>query len=238
MISHGNVMVVDDDQQILDIVERCLEDEGFRVTTFSRGRDAKISIQSVDYDLAIIDIGLPDIDGFTLTGELKSNSQIAVIILSGRNETIDKVVGLEIGADDYVTKPFEPRELIARVRSLVRRLRPPSKDDEFQPRKYLFDGWEIDVDKRTLYSNTGLLAELTSGEFDLLKIFLEHPNRVLSRDQLMDYLNRDYTAAFDRSIDIRLGRLRRKIEKDSRNPELIKTIRNSGYIFTAKVQRK
>ena len=236
--SLGYVLVVDDDPDVLDIVERCLIDGGYNVATADNGPDAMERIQAESFDLAIVDVGLPGTDGLTLTRSFKEHTNIGIIILSGRGDTTDRIVGLEVGADDYVTKPFEPRELLARVRSVLRRVNlneQPEVSEEGVG--YTFDGWVLDASRRRLSTKSGEAVPLTSGEFDMLLAFVTHPNRVLSRDQLLDLLTTSYRPAYDRSIDVRLGRLRRKIEADPKSPELIKTIRNVGYIFSANVKK-
>ena len=238
MESLGYVLVVDDEPDVLDIVERCLVDGGYRVATASSGPEATAKIQAEDFDLAIVDIGLPGTDGLTLTRSFKEHTNIGIIILSGRGDTTDRIVGLEVGADDYISKPFEPRELLARVRSVLRRITPglPIESNN-EGMIYSFQNWQLDAAGRKLIDADGELVSLTSGEFDMLLAFVTHPNRVLSRDQLLDLLASGYRPAYDRSIDVRLGRLRRKIEIDPKAPELIKTIRNVGYIFSTTVKK-
>jgi two-component system OmpR family response regulator len=192
-------------------------------------------VQSNNIDLAIVDIGLPGADGLTLTRSLKESHDIGVIILSGRGDTTEKIVGLEIGADDYVTKPFEPRELLARVRSVLRRLNTLEKPASESSMTHYFMGWKLDLMVRSLTSSDGEAMDMSSGEINLFKAFIEHPNRVLSRDQLLDYTHDVDTPAFDRNVDVQIARLRKKIEVEPQNPQLIKTVRNAGYIFTAKV---
>ena len=236
--SLGYVLVVDDDPDVLDIVERCLADAGYDVATATDGPKAMERIKAENFDLAIVDIGLPGMDGLTLTRSFKEHTNIGIIILSGRGDTTDRIVGLEVGADDYVTKPFEPRELLARVRSVLRRVVSPEQPEQSEGNLgYTFDGWVLDASGRRLSTIDGEPVSLTSGEFDMLLAFVTHPNRVLSRDQLLDLLTTSYRPAYDRSIDVRLGRLRRKIEADPKSPELIKTIRNVGYIFSANVKK-
>jgi two-component system, OmpR family, response regulator len=236
--SLGYILVVDDDPDVLDIVERCLVDGGYRVATASTGPQATARTQAEEFDLAIIDIGLPGTDGLTLTRSFKEHTNIGIIILSGRGDTTDRIVGLEVGADDYISKPFEPRELLARVRSVLRRIAPGTTTEATsEGTTYTFNNWRLDTAGRKLISAEGEEISLTSGEFDMLFAFVTHPNRVLSRDQLLDLLTSGYRPAYDRSIDVRLGRLRRKIEVDPKAPELIKTIRNVGYIFSATVKK-
>lgn len=239
----AHILVIDDDPAIRVIVAHCLEDAGYRVTALGEGAASERIVAEHDVRLAILDIGLPGVDGLTLTRQLRVLTDIGIIILSGRDAITEKIIGLEIGADDYLAKPFEPRELLARVRSVLRRLphaaaRSPNGASPAQlasQQVFRFAGWTLDPARRCVEAESGRTADLTSGEFDLLEIFLEHPNRVLSRNQLMDYLHGNQTPAFDRSIDVRIRRLRQKIEADPNNPELIKTVRHSGYMLTAVV---
>jgi len=186
-----------------------------------------------------MDVGLPDTDGLTMTRQIRQKHDLGVIIVSGRGDLTDRVVGLEVGADDYITKPFEPREVLARVRSVLRRGDRPAIATALPAstphRKYSFNGCVIDMTSQTLTDREGQAVTLTSGEYKLLETFVTHANRVLSRDQLLDYVCAHDTPAFDRSIDVRIGRLRKKINDDPRHPALIKTVRNSGYIFAGAV---
>ncbi len=231
----GNILVIDDDPDLLDTVEFLLSEAGYQVTTVLDGQQAIPIFDQHDFDLVIVDLMLPGTDGLTLTRALKAKSDVGIIILSGHGEATDKIVGLEVGADDYVAKPFDTRELLARVRSVLRRSGKKSGDVPTQSQVYAFEGWKLDVSRRKLTSPKGDLVELTSGEFNLLRAFVENPGSVLSRDQLLDHTHPGYTPAFDRSIDVQLGRLRKKIEDDPKKQRFIKTIRNAGYIFTAKV---
>ena len=189
----------------------------------------------------IVDVGLPDMDGLTVTRNIRQKHDLGIIIVSGRGDLTDRVVGLEVGADDYITKPFEPREVLARVRSVLRRgdrpaaAAPTALPPSTPHRKYSFNGCIIDMTSQTLTDRDGQAVVLTSGEYKLLETFVTHANRVLSRDQLLYYVCAHDTPAFDRSIDVRIGRLRKKIHDDPRQPTLIKTVRNSGYIFAGAV---
>lgn len=235
----ARIIVVDDDPDVRAIVARCLEDGGFEVVTRGLAAGIEPLLEEEHFDIAIIDLMLPDADGLSLTRSLSQHPGLGVIILSGRGETTERIVGLEVGADDYVAKPFEPRELLARVRSVHRRLQqscapcaPTSSGSS-----YRFEGWKLDVDMRRLENSEGTETPLTSGEFAMLKAFVENSNRVLSRDRLIELTSEHDSPAFDRSIDVRVGRLRKKIEPDPRTPIFIKTVRNLGYMFTARVER-
>jgi DNA-binding response OmpR family regulator len=246
MSENKHILIVEDDPEVSEVVAACLEYGNFRTSVTSSGQAALNMIADTDIDLCIVDLGLPDMDGLTLTREIKSRTNIGIIILSGRGETTERIIGLEVGADDYLGKPFEPRELLARVRSVIRRTdsneSAPTKDisDDGQQAKsgtYIFDGWQVDLSAFDVVDPEGNHPQLSSGEFNLLQAFMEHPNRILSRDQLLDLVHGDNTPAFDRSIDVQITRLRKKIEQDPKAPKFIKTIRNRGYMFTPKVSR-
>ncbi len=236
MESQKTILAVDDDPYVLDVVKDCLDSGGYKVITCPNAELALDHLQNNQVDLIVVDLGLPDMDGLELTRAFKAQSEAGVIILSGRSDTTEKVVGLELGADDYLTKPFEPRELLARTRSVLRRSElvssAASADDGTS---YDFDGWNLNVSRREFVNPDGDHIDLTSGEFDFLKVFVEHPNRVLSRDQILEIAYTNDSPAYDRSVDIRIARLRKKIEQDPKAPQWIKTVRNAGYIFTAAV---
>lgn len=244
---NAHIVVVDDDPDVRDIVERCLSGAGYAVTLCADGRSFTETLEKGGVDLVVVDLMLPDADGLMLTRGLKERSGIGVVILSGRGDTTERIIGLEIGADDYVAKPFEPRELLARVRSVLRRVNnnvaakpeaaapSPASDDV---RIFAFDGWRLDTSGMTLTTPDGTAIPMSSGEFKLLRAFVEHPNRVLSRDQILDWTHDRDSPAFDRAVDIVVGRVRKKIESDPRQPRYIKTIRNAGYMFSAKVERR
>ena len=231
-------MVVDDDADVCEVVTDCLSHSGYNVLSSADGESAIESMKSQIVELAIVDLGLPDMDGLEVIRSLKSFSDVSIIILSGRTDTAEKIVGLEVGADDYLAKPFEPRELLARVRSVLRR-RVSTPAPEIVVAKhikvYSFDGWRLDLIRREFISEDGDVIELTSNDFDFLKVFVEHSNQVLTRDQIIEHAyNSDYPA-FDRSVDIRIARLRKKIEKNPNTRHWIKTVRNAGYKFAADV---
>jgi two-component system OmpR family response regulator len=188
-------------------------------------------------DLVILDLMLPGEDGLTLARALRSQSGIGIIILTGRGETVDRIIGLEMGADDYLPKPFHLRELLARVKSVLRRVQSRTSEAGAQPARSRarFAGWSLDLSSRELTSPAGEAVRLTTGEFDLLAAFVGNANQVLSRDRLLDLARNREAGPFDRTIDVQVGRLRRKLEDDPQNPTLIKTVRGSGYIFTPAV---
>ena len=234
MAGKGKILIVDDERDVCDIVSLILSESGYEVQVLYNGSQVVEVVENGGVDLIILDLGLPDIDGLTLTRILKGQSQVGVIILSGRGEMTEKIVGLEVGADDYITKPFEPRELLARVRSVLRRLEilPEAKPNS---EILVFEGWKLDTVVRSLTSPEGEVVTISSEEYNLLKAFVERPNRVLSRDQLLDYTHDMDAPAFDRSVDVQIARLRKKIEPGTDSPKFIKTVRNAGYIFSVKV---
>ncbi len=232
-----NILVIDDDREILDTVEFCLQDAGYKVATALDGRQAIEIFNKDHFDLVIVDLRLPVVGGLDLTREFKQQSDVGIIIVSGLGDPIDKIIGLEVGADDYMGKPFELRELLARVRSVIRRRQGGLRENASETRILHFDGWKCDLLSRTLSAPDGAEVALTSGEFELLRALIENPNRVLNRDQLLEHTHQENTPAFDRSIDVQIGRIRKKIEENSQKPQFIKTIRNAGYMFAAKVTR-
>ena len=239
-MSSQTVLVVDDDPLVREVVVDCLEDAHFTVLQASNGQDGLAVAHSEQPSVVILDLSLPDMEGLTLAHHIRqSNPGAGVIILSGRSAAVERVIGLEVGADDYICKPFEPRELLARVRSVLRRMSPqsqptiaPVNQDCFQ-----FSGCTLDVGAVALTGPDGANIPLSSSEFSLLKAFVEKPNRVLSRDQLIDLTHTNDAPAFDRSVDVQVARLRKKIDLKPDQPSLIKTIRNQGYLFSANVRR-
>ncbi len=234
----SHLLVVDDETEIADSVSRYFGKYGFRVSTANDGDAMRAVVGREAVDVILLDLGLPREDGFELTRWLREHWRGAIIIVTGRGESVDRIVGLELGADDYVTKPFDLRELLARVRSVLRRTAaatPPPPPA--QKTGYTFAGFRLDLDRRGLTDPNGAEVPLTAGEFDLLSVFVRHPNRVLSRDQIMSEMHGRDSGPFDRSIDVQIGRLRRKIEADSSNPQLIKSVRNAGYMLAARVDR-
>ena len=230
----GHILVVDDDREIRELLARFLSRHGFRVTAARDGREMRRALADWRIDLVILDLMLPGEDGLTLCRELRTRSQLPVVMLTILGEETDRILGLEMGADDYVAKPFNPRELLARVKAVLRRSQGPAPM-RASVTSMRFAGWRLDRGLRRLESPDGLVIDLTAGEFDLLLAFAEHSQQVLTRDQLLDLTQGRSEAPFDRSIDMQVSRLRRKIEADPREPELIKTVRGGGYVFTAAV---
>jgi len=230
------ILVVDDAPEIRKIVSMTLVDNGFEVDTANDGEEMLKAMNGRDFDLVVLDLVLPGEDGLSLCRRLRAASSIPIVMLTGRGDDTDRIVGLEMGADDYLVKPFNPRELLARVRAVLRRSgeqafgEPEGKEGVLK-----FEGWNLDLVRRKLRSPEDKDIELTAAEFDLLAVFARRAKRVLSRDQLLDLTKGRNASPFDRTIDVQLSRLRRKLEKDPRNPALIKTVRGVGYIFACDV---
>jgi two-component system OmpR family response regulator len=234
--SAPHILFVEDDEDIRTMVAEFLGSSGFRVSVARDGREMDRVLAVSRIDLLILDIMLPGEDGLSLCRRVRAGGELPVIMLTARGSEIERVVGLEIGADDYLAKPFSTHELLARIRAVLRRTHAlggaPSSS---RPSVLTFAGWELNLGARRLQSADGIRVPLTGAEFDLLVAFCEHPNRVLTRDQLLDLTRGKSALPFDRSIDIQVSRLRRKIESDPRDPALIQTVRAGGYIFTAEV---
>jgi DNA-binding response OmpR family regulator len=238
MTDNGHILIVDDQQEICDVVQEYLTGEGYRVSTAHEGAAMRRVMGQAHVDLVILDLMLPGEDGLTLARSLRNESGIGIIILTGRGETVDRIIGLEMGADDYLPKPFHLRELLARVKSVLRRVQSRTGDAQQSPTRSRasFAGWNLDLSSRELMSPSGEEVRLTTGEFDLLAAFVNNANQVLTRDRLLDLARNREAGPFDRTIDVQVGRLRRKLEDDPQNPTLIKTVRGSGYIFTPTVE--
>ncbi len=233
-----HILIVDDDAEIRDLVARFLRKHEIRVETAADGRAMSKLMERARFDLVVLDLMLPGEDGLSLCRRLRVETTVPVIMLTALGEETDRIIGLEMGADDYLAKPFNPRELLARIRAVLRRTGSVARPiDEEQGQTLEFEGWKLNLAKRELREPAGALVALTAGEFDLLVAFAERPKRVLNRDQLLDLTKGRAAAAFDRAIDVQLSRLRRKIETDPKDPSLIKTVRGGGYIFTADVVR-
>ena len=234
----GHVLVVDDDGEIRQLVAKFLRNHGHRVTTARDGREMRQALETAVFDLIILDVMLPGANGFDLCRELRKTSAIPIVMLTARGTDVDRIVGLEIGADDYLAKPFNPRELLARVNAVLRRMRSTSgQPSNAAGHRLTFEGWTLDTLRRELTSPAGVVVDLSTGEYNLLLTFLEAPQRVLSRDQLMDAAKHRIATGFDRAIDVQVSRLRRKIDASDEGQAIIKTIRGTGYIFVPSVSR-
>jgi two-component system OmpR family response regulator len=230
-----HVLVVEDDLEISRLVSRYLRSNDCRVSVSGDGRNMERMLEDNRVDLIVLDLMLPGEDGLSLCRRLRTHSQIPVIMLTAKSEDVDRIVGLEMGADDYLSKPFNPRELLARIHAVLRRAQSAVTLSGFRARSLTFVGWRIDCMLRQLRDPCGVLIEVTSAEFDLLQALCERSGRVLSRDQLLDLTQGRVSGSSERSIDVLVSRLRRKIESDVDNPEIIKTVRSGGYLFTAEV---
>ena len=234
----AHILVVDDHIEIRDLVSRALLKDGFRVSTAADGNAMRQALVNNEIDLIVLDLMMPGDDGLTLCREVRSRSDIPIIMLTARSDEIDKVVGLELGADDYLGKPFGSRELVARIRAVLRRKTPGGQQEPApQPRIYAFERWKLDVDARELIGDDGVSVALSTVEYNLLMAFAEHPRRVLNRDQLLDLARGRQANLFDRSIDTQVSRLRRKLELNQADPRIIKTVWGGGYLFAADVTR-
>jgi two-component system OmpR family response regulator len=232
-----HILITDDDRQIRTSLARFLAGNGFRVSAAEDGAVMFAAMETGRFDLIVLDIMMPGEDGLSLCRRLRAVNKIPVVLLTALSGETDRIVGLELGADDYICKPFNPRELLARIRAVLRRTGVLADPGEHaKPVSYEFEGWRIDAVRRTLRNPEGALVELTAGEFDLLLAFAGHPQHVLTRDQLLDLTRGRESQVFDRSIDVQVSRLRRKIEADPQVPTFIKTVRAGGYVFCAGVQ--
>jgi two-component system OmpR family response regulator len=232
----SHILVVDDDRHIRTMLARYLSDHGLRVTMADGGQQMMEMFARHQFDVVVLDVMMPGDDGFTLCQRLRAQSHIPIILLTARDTETDRVIGLELGADDYVAKPFNPRELLARIRAMLRRATMVPATAAGKQTRFHFAGWTLDLKKRALTSPRGTRVDLTTGEFDLLTALAQHPQHVLSRDQLLDLVHGRSNLNIDRSIDVQISRLRRKIEENPQEPLLIRTVRNGGYFFTADVE--
>jgi two-component system phosphate regulon response regulator OmpR len=231
------VLVVDDDPKIRQMLVRYFETEGFRVATAHDGPAMRKRMSETEVDVVLLDWMMPREDGLQLARELRSQSPVGIIMLTARTDLVDTIVGLEVGADDYIAKPFQLREVLARVKSVLRRVRPATPGNHAAPGEVIrFDGWRFDVARRQLTAPDGEDVNLTTGEYDLLLAFARNPGRALDRDRLMDMTRGREWEAFDRSIDAQVARLRKKVERDPKRPNLIKSVRGVGYVFSGDVE--
>lgn len=234
----NRLLIVDDDVEILTLLKKFLEHHSYEVDLASDGPSMWAALSGRRPDLIILDVMLPGEGGLSLCKRLRAESNIPIIMLTSMGELSDRIVGLELGADDYLAKPFDARELLARLRAVLRRVSEKSLSTSDPQRPVIaFDQWQLDVTRRELRSAEGVMIPLSAGEFDLLLVFVEHAQRILTREQLLDLSRGQRHDAFDRSIDVQVSRLRRKIEPENISPELIRTVRNGGYMFTARVTR-
>jgi two-component system, OmpR family, response regulator len=233
---HEKILIVDDDPEICELLRDYLQRSGFDPLTASDCQEAYRRFREERVDLIILDIMIPGTDGLTLCRDLRALSSVPVIMLTALAQEADRIVGLEMGADDYLVKPFSPRELLARVRALFRRTRPVPSPVGSTDCRLRFSGWVMDVRERRLSSPQGVVVSLSGAEYKLLDVLLEHANQVLSRDRLMDLLHGREAGPYDRSVDVLISRLRRRLGDTGRDPRFIKTVRNEGYVFCAKVE--
>ena len=237
MSAQDHVLVVDDDLDIRSLLRDYLEKNGYRVTAVGDGKAMWAAFDEARPDILVLDVMLPGTDGLTLCRNVRARSGIPIIMLTARGEETDRIVGLEMGADDYLAKPFSPRELLARIKSVLRRAR--TLPDNLQPetaRRIGFAGWTLDIATRNLLSPAGVVVALSGTEFKLVRIFIALPNRVLNRDQLIDLMLSRDASPFDRSIDVQVSRLRHRLDEDAKEPAIIKTVRGEGYVFAAAVE--
>jgi two-component system, OmpR family, response regulator len=234
-----HILVVDDEERIRSMLARYFEGEGFRVSLAQDGATMRERMVADPADVVFLDVVLPGEDGLVLARELRAASDVGIIMLTGRGDVVDRVVDIEVGADDYIAKPFHLREVLARTKSVLRRLKPAARVEGAEPSDEptaRFDGWRLDFSRRRLSAPDGKDVPLTTGEFNLMTVFVRHAGRVLDRDQIMDLTRGREWDAYDRSIDAQVARLRKKIEQDAKSPKLIQSVRGVGYVFTAKVE--
>ena len=234
-----HILILDDDPEICNLLRQYLEKNSLRATTVNNGKALWKMLDEKHIDLIVLDLMLPGEDGLELCRNLRARLNIPILILSALGEETDRIIGLEMGADDYLTKPFNPRELLARIKVILRRSRTlPGRNETETLSQLLFVNWTLDLTTRHLISPEKLVIPLSGGEFRLLRVFLEHPKRVLTRDQLLELSQGREAQAFDRSIDVLVGRLRRHLGENAREPRIIQTARGAGYILAADVTQK
>lgn len=232
------IAVVEDDAPIRALVTRLLDEEGFATAPCGDGADLDRALARGRVDLVVLDRMLPGEDGLSICRRLRHAwPELPILMVTARGDDIDRILGLEMGADDYLPKPFNPRELVARARAILRRTRPTTHATPPPSERYAFAGWTLDIGSRSLTHPSGRSVELTGGEFDLLRALVTRAQRVLNRDQLLDWTRGRSAEPFDRTIDVQLSRLRRKLGDDPRAPRLIRTVRGGGYVFSAPVER-
>ncbi len=232
-----HILVVDDDREIRDLLARYLERQSFRVTAVRDAREARRIWPSTTFQMVILDLMLPGEGGLDFARWLRAESDVPILMLTALGEENERIIGLELGADDYLTKPFNPRELLARMRAVMRRASEAGEKRESGSKTLFFNGWTLESARRRLLNPEGTEVPLTGGEYDLLVALLDRANKVLTRDMLLDLLRGRQAGPFDRAIDVAISRLRRKLEDDGRHAQLIKTVRGGGYVLAAEVTR-
>ncbi|QGM96828.1 response regulator [Methylocystis parvus] len=238
MSNRSAVLLVEDDAEISELISLYLENNGMSVTRLATGEGLDAKLTGGAFDLLILDLNLPGEDGFSICRRVRAAHDIPIIIVTAQGEDVDKILGLEMGADDYVVKPFNSRELLARIRAVLRRAEPQSQAAGTLPsQSFLFLGWRVNLLSREVVSPSGIKVAMTGAEFDLLHAFCENPNRVLTRDQLINMTHGPTAGPYQRSIDVLISRLRQKLEKDPKNPAMIQTVRSEGYMLSAPVSR-
>lgn len=236
MIAMPRLLIVEDDAEISTLIAGFLAHEGFAPEIAANGAAMDLALQAGSFDLVLLDLMLPGEDGLSICRRLRASGNLPIIMVTAKGDDIDRIVGLEVGADDYIAKPFNPRELAARIRAVLRRAQPAAQPMVPGGSRLCFAGYALDLGSRRLFFG-GEEIELSTGDFDLLHVLVLHPGRVLSRDALMDLTKGRCWEAFDRSIDVAMSRLRRKIERDPAKPTMIKTVRNAGYMFVPAVTK-
>ena len=233
--SAPHILIVDDHREIRELVARALTKEGFRVSAATDGKEMRKRMADGAIDLVLLDWMLPGEDGLALCRALRAESDLPIIMLTAKGEEVDRVIGLEMGADDYLPKPFGSRELVARIKAVLRRSAGTPRVQPAKPTLFRFADWTLNTESRSLLRHDGVVVPLSTGEYDLLLAMVERPQRTLNRDQLLDLARGRAANPLDRSIDTQISRLRKKIEKDPSDPQIIKTVWGGGYLFTAPV---
>ncbi|HSH97011.1 MAG: response regulator [Methylophilaceae bacterium] len=233
----ANILIVDDDLDIRQLLAEYLEDHGYKTYVAANGTAMWNILQNSNIHLVVLDLNLPGENGFQLCKQFREKSDLPIIMLTARSASLDRILGLEMGADDYVCKPFEPRELLSRIRNVLRRMQMTSEEKKaVEPKRIHFANWTLDVVARHLVNSKDVIISLSGAEYRLLQIFLDHANQVLNRDHLLNLTQGRDADPFDRVVDIQVSRLRQKIEVDSKNPQIIKTVRNEGYVLATAIE--
>jgi DNA-binding response OmpR family regulator len=238
MLTHTKILVVDDDELTRQVLSSYFENEGYNVLCATTAEEAEEVLALGAVDLILLDIRMPGKDGLTLTRELRVNSEMGIILVTGSQDEVDRIIGLECGADEYVTKPFNPREILARAKNLIRRVKLCQQAKSEVTGDYIlkaFDRWKLNPVRRQLIDEQKIIVQLTEGEFQLLKCLMDHVGKIMSRDQILDQIRNREWVSTDRTVDVLIGRLRRKLGDDSAAPRLILTVHGAGYLFTPKL---